>query len=197
MSAYPGVQISGHEVIGRAVAVGKGVPAHKDFVGKRFGVGWYKNACKDCHACKRNSESNCAMSVPTAAAGSIGGFAEVIRVPYQFAIPIPESLDPAAAAPLLCGGITVYTPLVEHAAVGKKVGVFGLGGLGSMAVQLARARGNHVTVLSGSADKAALSKELGAHEFLLTSVSGGGGGSSLHALFPQPCMHSTSSVSHC
>lgn len=167
-SVYP--QTSGHEVVGRIVAVGAKVPAARA-VGQVVGVGWYRETCRTCDLCMHGHEALCSTQVATAAGGSHGGFARAIRVPHDYTFVIPAGLDAAHAAPLLCGGITVYTPLVEHAAVAKRVGVVGIGGLGSMAIQFARARGNYVVALSTTPDKAPLAKELGAHAFVTTTVA--------------------------
>lgn len=163
-SVYP--QVSGHEVVGEIVAVGPKVAARK--VGDKVGVGWYRETCRTCELCLKGRECLCPKSVATAAGGSKGGFSEALRVPADFTFVLPAGLAPEHAAPMLCGGITVYTPLVDHGAVGKRVGIVGIGGLGSMAIQFARARGNYVVALSTSADKAELTKELGAHEFVNT-----------------------------
>lgn len=119
-----------------ATAVGAGVKHLKE--GQRVGVGWYKDSCRTCRQCLGGRESTCPGSVATAAGGNNGGWAEAIRVPADHAFPIPDGLASEHAAPLFCGGITVYSPLVDHGAVGKRVGIAGLGGLGSMAVQLSR-----------------------------------------------------------
>jgi alcohol/geraniol dehydrogenase (NADP+) len=104
--------------------------------------------------------------VATAAGGARGGFAEAIVVRADHAVAIPDGLADEHAAPLLCGGITVFSPLVDNDCVGKRVGVAGLGGLGAMGVQLAAARGNVVTAVSATPDKAALARELGAAQFV-------------------------------
>ncbi len=135
-SAFPKPQVSGHEIVGVVSAVGAGVTHLKE--GQRVGVGWYKDSCRTCRQCLAGRESTCPGSVATAAGGNNGGWAEAIRVPADHAFPIPDSLASEHAAPLFCGGITVYSPLVDHGAVGKRVGVAGIGGLGSMAIQLAR-----------------------------------------------------------
>lgn len=163
-SAFPKPQVSGHEIVGTVAAVGPAVKHLKP--GMRVGVGWYKDSCRTCKLCMGGRESTCSGSVATAAGGNNGGFAEAIRVPAPYAFPIPEGLASEHAAPLFCGGITVYSPLVDHEAVGKRVGIAGIGGLGSMAIQFARARGNYTVGLSTSADKEAMAKGLGAHAFV-------------------------------
>lgn len=159
-------QVGGHEIVGKIVAVGAEVKHLA--LGTNVGVGWYKSACGHCESCMSDYHSLCPSIIPTCAGGNKGGFAEAIRVPADYAFPIPEGLPLQLAGPLLCGGITVYSPLVEYDAVAKHVGVVGIGGLGSMAIQFARARGNHVTALSSSIDKIDLVKSLGAHAFVNT-----------------------------
>lgn len=104
--------------------------------------------------------------MPTCAGGNKGGFSEAIRVRAAYAFPIPDALPSAAAAPLLCGGITVFTPIVKYCAPGKRVGVVGIGGLGHLAVKFAAARGNIVTAISSGGAKKALAAELGATAYL-------------------------------
>jgi len=95
-----------------------------------------------------------------------------VRLDARFAFAIPEALSSEAAAPLFCGGITVFAPLIRHATGNSRVGVVGIGGLGHLALQYGRALGCHVTAFSASAGKAAEAKRFGAHEFVDTSVSG-------------------------
>jgi alcohol/geraniol dehydrogenase (NADP+) len=160
-------QICGHEVVGKVVEVGADVTAHK--VGSRVGTGWYRGSCGSCRLCMAGEENACPKSVPTCAAGNKGGFAHAMVVPADFALPLPDNLSDEAAAPLLCGGITVWTPLTKYGAPGARVGVVGIGGLGSMAIQLAAARGCVVTAISTSADKEELAASLGASNFLVSS----------------------------
>jgi uncharacterized zinc-type alcohol dehydrogenase-like protein len=129
-------QTSGHEIVGIVEAKGDHVTHLEE--GQRVGVGWYRESCRTCELCLGGRESTCADSVPTAAGGNKGGFAEAIVVPSDFAFRIPDGLASEHAAPLFCGGITVYSPLVDFNAVGKRVGVVGIGGLGSMAIQFAK-----------------------------------------------------------
>lgn len=171
MSAYPNPQISGHEIIGEVVRVGPSVKHLKQ--GMRVGTGWYKDSCRHCDECIIGRESTCMNgTVAVAAGGSRGGFSEFINIKEDFALPIPEGLPSELAAPLMCGGITIYSPLVDHNACGKRVGIVGLGGIGAYGVILARARGNVVTVFSTSAAKEGPAKDLGAHNFVNTSVPG-------------------------
>ncbi|NWG00291.1 MAG: NAD(P)-dependent alcohol dehydrogenase [Thermoanaerobaculaceae bacterium] len=151
--------VPGHEVIGTVVA-GEGFAP-----GQRVGVGWQRSSCGTCEYCRGGEEELCPKSEATCA-GNFGGFADRIRVNRRFAIPIPEGLDSAAAAPLLCGGITVYSPLRRYASAGSRVAVIGIGGLGHLALQFARAMGCEVTAVSRSAAKEADAKRFGAHHFL-------------------------------
>jgi alcohol/geraniol dehydrogenase (NADP+) len=156
--------VSGHEIVGIVEAVGSGVTSHK--VGDRCAVGWYRESCRTCKYCLTGRHSLCDKSVAVAAFGNNGGFAEKLVLPADHAIHVPEGLADEHAAPLMCGGITVFSPLVDYDAVGKRVAICGLGGIGAMGVQLAKARGNVVTAVSTSADKQALAKEMGADKFI-------------------------------
>jgi uncharacterized zinc-type alcohol dehydrogenase-like protein len=166
MSSFP-QQVCGHEIVGEVSQVGAHVKRLK--LGQRVGVGWYRDACGSCEACLDDSHAICPKGAATCANGNKGGFADAIRVPEDYAFPIPDALPSAAAAPLLCGGITVYAPLAKYAAPGKAVGIMGLGGLGSMGVQFAKARGNVVTAISTTPSKEELARSLGAHKFLVST----------------------------
>ncbi len=163
-SKYP--FIPGHEVVGTVSAVGSLVKDRT--VGERVGVGWQANSCGICEWCRRGEEHLCAKSQPTCV-GRNGGYAERIRVNARFAIPVPEAIESENAAPLLCGGITVYSPLRNHG-VGpaSRVGVIGIGGLGHIGLQFARAFGAEVTAFSTSKDKEKEAKQMGAHHFVST-----------------------------
>ncbi len=168
--------IPGHEIVGRVSAVGKDVKAFK--VGDLAGVGCMVDSCRVCSFCKDDLEQFCAAGnagtygstemdrkTPT-----YGGYSQQIVVTEKFVLKVPNHLDPAGAAPLLCAGITTYSPLREwQCKPGQKVGVVGLGGLGHMAVKLASAMGAEVTMLSTSEKKAADAKKLGATDFALTT----------------------------
>jgi len=179
-TAYPlgKPQICGHEVIGIVTGVGKAV-GHLA-VGQRAGIGWQNAACHACEWCLKGDEQLCASVQCTCCEGNNGGFADYIRInDGKFAFAIPDALDSARTAPLLCGGQTVWTPLVQQTKKGDKVGILGLGGLGHMAIKFASALGREVTALSGSNKKEAEAKELGAHNFvahsdqaLLDSIAG-------------------------
>jgi uncharacterized zinc-type alcohol dehydrogenase-like protein len=168
MSKYPFVP--GHEIIGAVVAVGSAVK--NLVVGDRVGVGWQADSCGICEWCRQGEEHLCAKSQPTCV-GRNGGFADKIRVNWRFAIPVPAALDSEHAAPLLCGGITVYSPLRNHGVrPSSRVGIIGIGGLGHMGIQFAKAFGAEVTAFSTSKDKEEEAKGLGAHQFVNTRDAG-------------------------
>jgi uncharacterized zinc-type alcohol dehydrogenase-like protein len=168
MSRYP--FIPGHEIIGAVVAVGSAVKSL--VVGDRVGVGWQADSCGICEWCRQGDEHLCAKSQPTCV-GRNGGFADKIRVNWRFAIPVPAALDSEHAAPLLCGGITVYSPLRNHGVrPSSRVGVIGIGGLGHLGIQFAKAFGAEVTAFSTSKDKEDEAKALGAHQFVNTRDAG-------------------------
>jgi len=154
-------QICGHEVIGEVTAVGSAVTHVKP--GDRAGVGWQNGACHNCEWCLRGDEQLCGSVSCTCCEGNEGGFADYIRVKDGgFVYPIPDACDAAATAPLLCGGQTVWTPLRQQTKAGDRVGILGLGGLGTMAVTFAKALGCEVTALSSSDSKKAQALALGA-----------------------------------
>ena len=161
--------VPGHEIIGRVSAVGSGVNRFRP--GQLVGVGCLVDSCRTCSSCQDHLENYCTGGMvltygstdPKSGGITAGGYSTAIVVDQAFVLSVPENLDPAGAAPLLCAGITTYSPL-RHWSVGKgsKVGVVGLGGLGHMAVQLAAAMGAEVTVFSTSPGKSKDAKELGA-----------------------------------
>ncbi len=167
--------IPGHEIVGRVSAVGAEVKGFKE--GDLAGVGCMVDSCRTCPDCKDGLEQFCRKGAiftynsPDAHLGGMtyGGYTNVIVVDEAFVLNIPDGLDPAGAAPLLCAGITTYSPLRHWGAgPGKKVGVVGLGGLGHMAVKLAHAMGAHVVLFTTSAGKVADAKRLGADEVVLS-----------------------------
>jgi uncharacterized zinc-type alcohol dehydrogenase-like protein len=164
MSKYP--FIPGHEIVGTVTAVGGAVRDRQ--VGERVGVGWQADSCGICEYCRQGDEHLCAQSQPTCV-GRNGGYADAIRVNSRFAIPVPEQLESENVAPLLCAGITVYTPLRNHGVrPSSRVGVIGIGGLGHLGLQFARAFGAEVTAFSTSKDKEEEAKSMGAHHFVNT-----------------------------
>mmetsp|Transcript_36050 Transcript_36050/g.90461 ORF Transcript_36050/g.90461 Transcript_36050/m.90461 type:complete len:351 (+) Transcript_36050:71-1123(+) len=171
-SIFP--MIPGHEIVGVVQAVGSKVDTLE--VGSRVGVGPQCLCCFSCEQCKRPAEELCTGS-PTFTYNSrypdgsvaYGGYADRIRVHSRFAHPLPDALDSAAAAPLLCAGATTYSPLVEHGVgPGHHVAVVGLGGLGHLAVQFAKALGAEVTCVSSSERKRETCAQLGADHFLIS-----------------------------
>ncbi|MGQ1795865.1 NAD(P)-dependent alcohol dehydrogenase [Kocuria oceani] len=167
--------VPGHEIVGSVAEVGPGVTGHA--VGDRVGVGCMVNSCGQCTNCRNGDEQYCLEGmVPTYGGadrdGTItqGGYSTHVVVDAGFVLSVPESLDFAAAAPLLCAGITTYSPLRRWGAgPGKKVAVVGLGGLGHMAVKIAHAMGAEVTVLSQSLKKQEDGLRLGADHYFATS----------------------------
>ncbi len=164
LSKYP--FIPGHEIVGMVTQVGSRVKARK--VGERVGIGWQADSCGICEWCRQGEEHLCPRSQPTCI-GRNGGYADAIRVNWRFAVSVPESLESENVAPLLCGGITVYSPLRNLGVrPSSRVGVVGIGGLGHMGLQFARAFGAEVTAFSTSRDKEEEARRLGAHHFVNT-----------------------------
>lgn len=167
--------VPGHEIVGVVAEVGSDVTKHQ--VGDRVGVGCMVNACRECTNCRNGNEQYCLNGmVGTYAATdrdgttTQGGYSTHVVVDADFVLSVPDSLDPAAAAPLLCAGITTYAPLVHWGAgPGKKVAIVGLGGLGHMGVKIAHAMGAEVTVLSQSLKKQEDGLRLGADAYYATS----------------------------
>ncbi|MDQ0849594.1 putative zinc-type alcohol dehydrogenase-like protein [Arthrobacter sp. B3I9] len=168
--------VPGHEIVGRVTRVGSAVD---DFApGERVGVGCMVDSCRECDSCLEGLEQYCengmvgtygAKDRRNADAITQGGYSSSIVVDRRYVLRVPESLDPAAAAPLLCAGITTFSPL-RHFEVeeGDVVGVVGLGGLGHMAVKLAKAMGAEVKVFTTSESKFAAARELGADDVILS-----------------------------
>jgi uncharacterized zinc-type alcohol dehydrogenase-like protein len=168
--------VPGHEIVGRVVAIGPGVSKFK--VGDRVGVGCMVDSCGECESCKAGLEQYCYPgNVGTynghdkhSGGHTFGGYSASITVTEHFVLSIPEVLPLEAAAPLLCAGITLYSPLKHwHAGAGKKIGIVGLGGLGHMGVKLAHAMGAHVTMITTTPGKAADARKLGADEVLIST----------------------------
>jgi uncharacterized zinc-type alcohol dehydrogenase-like protein len=156
--------VPGHEIIGKIVAAGDAVKNLK--VGDRVGVGWQSGSC---HACNEN----CCAGMQSTCVTQFGGYGSHFRCDYRFAVKIPESLPSDKAAPLMCGGVTVYQPLrYYHVTPNQKVAIVGIGGLGHLAVQFAAAFGCEVTAISTSESKRAEARELGAHHFVDSSAKG-------------------------
>jgi uncharacterized zinc-type alcohol dehydrogenase-like protein len=172
-TVYPCVP--GHEIVGRVVAVGRDVRSFRE--GDVAAVGCLVESCRSCDSCRAGEEQYCAggatftYNSPDPKAGPVtyGGYSESLVVDEAFALRVPSGLDLAGAAPLLCAGITTYSPL-RHWGVraGQKVGVVGLGGLGHMAVKLANAFGARVVVFTTTPGKVDDAVRLGAHEVVLS-----------------------------
>lgn len=171
--AYP--QVVGHEIVGTVTEVGSAVTKHA--VGDRVGVGCMVNSCGECENCLAGEEQYCVpgntgtyTSVDRDGTITQGGYSTHIVVVEDFVLKVPESIPFEAAAPLLCAGITTYSPLSHwNAGPGKRVAVVGMGGLGHMAVKIAHAMGAEVTVLSQSLSKKDDGLRLGADHYFATS----------------------------
>jgi len=173
-STFP--MVPGHEIVGRVTRVGPEVKGFK--AGDRVGVGCMVDSCRTCPACQKDLEQFCQKGAAFTYNGTemdrktptYGGYATDVVVDEKFVLSIPAGLDPAGAAPLLCAGITTYSPL-RHWKVkkGDQVAVVGLGGLGHMGVKFAAAMGAEVTMLSTSKAKEADARRLGATGFALTT----------------------------
>lgn len=173
-SIYP--IVPGHEIIGRVTKIGEGVTKFK--VGDLAGVGCIVDSCRECEHCHEGEEQFCekgwtvVFNSPDNKHGGItyGGFSECIVVDENYVVHIPETLDLPSAAPILCAGITVYSPLKHwNAGPGKNIGIIGIGGLGHMAIKIAKAMGAYVTVFTTSQKKAGDAKRLGADDVVLST----------------------------
>ena len=165
ISSYP--LVPGHEIIGTVEDAGAEVKHLKK--GQRVGVGWQRGSCLLCEQCLKGDENLCPENRATCV-GNHGGFAERIRVDSRFAFPIPDALASENAAPLLCGGATVYSPLKNYGIVpSMRVGVIGIGGLGHLALQFANAFGCEVTAFSSTPDKEKEASSFGAHRFIASA----------------------------
>lgn len=167
--------VPGHEIVGRVTAVGSAVSRFK--VGQLVGVGCMVDSCQVCESCKEGLENYCNEGFTGTYNGrdrqtggnTYGGYSDKIVVREEFVLRLPEGLDPAAAAPLLCAGITTYSPLAHwKVKPGQKVGVVGLGGLGHMAVKIAKAMGADVTLFTTSPGKEADARRLGADRVVIS-----------------------------
>lgn len=173
---FPGIfpMVPGHEIAGRVSATGSAVKGFK--TGDLAAVGVMVDSCRECEECKNRQEQFCQVSpvltynnLDKTGTPAYGGYANNIVVPEHFALHVSEKLDLAAVAPLLCAGITTYSPLRRwNIGKGHKLAVVGLGGLGHMAVKFGVAFGAEVTVLSTSPGKKEAAAKLGAHHFVVT-----------------------------
>src|ERR1700757_5463731 len=165
----------GHQIAGLVTAVGKNVTKYK--IGDKVGVGCFVDSCRTCPECRQGLEQYCSVGTiwtynarDKEGAPTYGGYSDRIAVDENYVLRMPANLPLDACAPLLCAGITLYSPLKHWGAgPGKKVAIVGLGGLGHMGVKLAHALGAEVTVLSQSNRKAPDAKRLGADQFYATS----------------------------
>lgn len=183
ISQFPAVL--GHEVIGRITAVGPNAKARS--VGQRVGVGWFSGSDMYCRQCMSGNHHLCPRAQATII-GHRGGFASHVRAHWAWVIPLPEKLNFADGGPLLCGGITVFSPLMMHAKPTDRVGIIGIGGLGHMAVKFAAAYGCDVTAFTSeskfdeakgfgaahvisSRDAAAIKKLAGSLDLIISTVN--------------------------
>jgi len=172
-SIFP--MVPGHEIAGIVEAVGSKATKYK--IGDKVGAGCFVDSCRACPECRQGLEQYCTVQTVWTYNGrdkegqpTYGGYSDKIVVDENYALRMPDNLPLDACAPLLCAGITLYSPLKHwNAGTGKKVAIIGLGGLGHMGVKLAHALGAEVTVLSQSLKKQADGKRLGAHHFYATS----------------------------
>ena len=174
MTLYP--VVPGHEIIGRVTGVGAEVTHYKP--GDLVGVGCMVDSCRECSSCEKGLEQYCLNGMVMTYGGvdrhdgkiTYGGYSERIVVSEDYVLRLPDGLDPASAAPILCAGITTYSPL-KHVGVkpGDKVGVVGMGGLGHMGIKFARAMGAEVTLFTRSAGKVDEAKRNGADHIVIST----------------------------
>ncbi|MGC5700428.1 NAD(P)-dependent alcohol dehydrogenase [Pseudomonas sp. NFXW11] len=174
IAVYP--LMPGHEIVGKVTAVGASVSKHK--VGDLVGVGCMVDSCRHCEACAADLEQYCLQgptmtyATPDRVDGSntMGGYSDSIVVDQHFVVRIPEKLDLASAAPILCAGITTYSPLKHYGVKpGDKVGILGMGGLGHMGIKFAKALGAEVTLFTRSPDKAEEAMRQGADQVIVST----------------------------
>nr|WP_300312532.1 NAD(P)-dependent alcohol dehydrogenase [Halomonas sp.] len=174
MASYP--VIPGHEIVGRVTAVGDDVTQYK--VGDLVGVGCMVDSCRHCQACNDGLEQFClegftmTYGSPDKHDGTLtqGGYSDKVVVSERFVVRMPDGIDIKSAAPLLCAGITTYSPLKHYGVkAGHKVGVIGMGGLGHIGVKLAKAMGAEVTIFTRSASKVAEAKSQGADHVVVST----------------------------
>lgn len=163
-SIYP--LIPGHEIIGTITALGvntKGLA-----IGQRVGIGWTKSSCMYCASCLKGDQHLCSKAESTII-GHHGGFSEYARAHWAWAVPLPEKLDASAVAPLFCGGLTVFFPLLEFGVrPTDRVGIIGIGGLGHLAIKFVHAWGCEVTAFTSNTAKHPEISALGAHHVVAT-----------------------------
>lgn len=165
VSRYPFVP--GHEAVGRVVGLGANVRALQ--IGQQVGVGWHSGSCMSCGTCLEGSQHLCSKVQPTII-GHQGGFADRLRAHWAWAVPLPKGIDPSLAGPLFCGGLTVFTPLLEFdVKPTHRVGVVGIGGLGHLALRFLRAWGCEVVAITSTASKQEEALQLGAHRVVVSN----------------------------
>lgn len=157
-STYP--LVPGHEIVG--IVVKKGSLATRA-INDRVGIGWIHSSCQACPQCASGETNICQNKTPIYSSGRFGGFADFVIADSRFSFLIPETLSPAHAAPLLCAGATVYAPLIKQKM--GAIGIIGIGGLGHLAIQFAKAMGHEVSALSHSPSKEQDAYALGARAF--------------------------------
>ena len=167
--------VPGHEIVGKVTAIASGVTKFK--VGELIGVGVFVDSCRKCDSCKAGLEQYCIEGMTgtyntyerDGKTVAMGGYSDSFVIDEDYAVHVPAHLDLTGVAPLMCAGITLYSPLKNwKAGPGKKVGIIGLGGLGHMGVKFAVALGAEVTVFSHSPAKESDAKSMGAHHFVST-----------------------------
>jgi len=177
MTVYP--VVPGHEIVGRVTGVGPEVTRHKK--GDLVGVGCLVDSCRECEPCERGLEQYCQGGMTLTYNGqdrhdgtpTYGGYSDHVVVSERFVVRIPDGMDPAAAAPMLCAGITTYSPLrYVNVGEGDRVGVVGMGGLGHLGVKFARAMGAEVTVFTRSENKVEEAKRHGATHVVVSTEDG-------------------------
>lgn len=152
--------IAGHEIIGVITQLGSEAKGLR--IGQRVGIGWTADSCQHCSQCLSGQHNLCHESQATII-GHAGGFADKVRASWQWVIPLPDNLDPQSAGPLLCGGITVFDPLLKHQIQARHhVGVIGIGGLGHIAIKLLKAWGCEITAFTSQLSKTDELKAMGA-----------------------------------
>lgn len=167
--------VPGHEIVGTVSAVGSDVTKYS--VGDRVGVGCYVDSCRECDPCRAGQQQYCERDEVATYNGrfydgepTYGGYSQQVVVDENYVLRVPESLDFAASAPLLCAGITMYSPLAHWGSgPGRRVAIVGMGGLGHMGVKIAHAMGAEVTVISHSLSKAEDGKRFGADRYVASS----------------------------